>query len=482
MSATLKSKAIHGIFWSSLERIAQQGTQFVITIILARLLVPEQFGLIGMLFVFIALAWVFLDSGFGSALIQKKEATVVDECSMFYFNILVGFLGTGLLCAAAPWIAAFYRQPILTPLTRVLSLAILLNSFASVQTTLLSKRLDFKTQLKVNVAATGLSGTIAIALAIKGFGVWSLVGEYVGNSFFRSLFLWCLSPWRPKPVFSFRSLREMFTFGSRLLASSLLNTIFDNIYPVIIGRLFSATQLGLYASASRIQRLPTLNITGVVIRVAFPVFSMIQDDPVHLKRSMRKAATVLAFVFFPLMTGLALLARPLVHLLLREEWIALVPWLQLLCLAGVLYPFHALHLNLLTAKGRSDLFFRLEVLKKILTLVAVVVTYRWGVTAMIWGQVVLSALCYYINSYYTNRLIHYSLREQLADLAPYAMTSILMGMSLYGIQAVPFPENGLSLVLAVLMGGTLYLALSRLLGLSALIETTQVVARSLSRP
>ncbi len=476
MTHSLKSRAVNGLFWSLLDRIGQQGIHFIVVIILARLLAPDEFGLIGMIAVFIAVARVFITGGFDAALIQKKDATDVDESSMFYLNIFAGSLVAGLLCLISPWVADLYNRPILRPLTCALSVTLVIDSFASVQTALLSKRIDFKTQLKVGVTATVLSGTIGIIMAVKGFGVWSLVGQHVGRSVFRSLLLWLFNTWRPKLVFSVRSLRAMFRFGSNLLASSLLSTIFENIHLVVIGKLFSATDLGLYSGAHRIQRLPMLSITAVVIQVVFPTFSMIQDDPVRLKHAMRKATTMLAFVYFPLMIGLAVLARPLVYLLLTERWTALIPWLQLLCVAGLLYPFYGLHLNLLKAKGRSDLYFRLEVFKKVLMVVTIAIAFRWGVTGLIYGQIVQSFLCYNINSYYTKRLIHYTFKEQLADLTPYAAMSVLMGTSLYGIRLVAFTGNGLLLLMGVLVGGALYIALSYVFRLSAVVETALVLA------
>jgi teichuronic acid exporter len=475
MSATLKSKAIGGVFWSFLERVGQQGISFFIGIILARLLLPEQFGLVGMLSLFIEIARAFVDSGFGAALIQRKKATDADVCSIFYFNLLVGLLAMGLLCLLAPWAADFYQQPILTPLMRVLSVTLVINSFAGVHTALLSKRIDFKTQLKVSVAATLLSGVIGITLAVRGFGVWSLAAQYISNSLFRTTFLWALNTWRPKLIFRFAALREMFGFGSKLLASGLINTMFENIYLVVIGRLFSASHLGLYVGARRVQNMATANITGVVTQVAFPVFSTLQDDPVRLKRSMRKAMVMLALVNFPIMAGLTLVARPVICLLMTEKWAAAVPWLQLLCLAGLLYPFQALHLNVLMARGRSDLFFRLEVIKKILIVMLIALTYRWGVTGMLWGQVAMSVLGYYINSYYTTRLIGYRLGEQFADLAPYAAVSALMGGGVYLVHFVPFLGDALLLVAEILLGMALYVVLSGVLRLPAFLETVHAV-------
>jgi teichuronic acid exporter len=471
----LKAKALHAVLWSFLERVGQQGIQFVITIILARLLLPAQFGLVGMLTIFMELARVFIDSGFGAALVQRKETTSVEECSMFYFNILVGVLAAGLLCAASPWIARFYGQPILTPLACALSVTLVLHSLAGVQTALLNKRIDFKTLLKVSMSASALSGAIGIVMALRGCGVWSLVGQYIAASFFRTLLLWRLNTWRPRLVFHLAALRELFRFGSCLLASSLLNTTFENIYLVVIGRLFAPAQLGLYAGARRIQNMATLNITGVVTQVAFPVFAMIQDDPARLKRSMRKAMATLALVNFPVMVGLALAARPLVYVLLTEKWAACIPWMQLLCVAGLLYPFQSLHLNVLKAQGRSDLFFVLEIIKKVLVVILIVATYRWGVTGLIWGQVIMSGLGYYINSYYTSRLIRYRLWEQLADLAPYAAVSALMALGLYGVQLLPFAGDKLLLSVMVLLGILVYVLLSYAFHLSAFLEMARAI-------
>jgi teichuronic acid exporter len=475
MNATLKSKAIGGVFWSFLDRVGQQGIAFLIAVLLARFLTPAQFGLVGMLSIFIDIARVFIDSGFGAALIQRKKVTEVDECSIFYFGIVAGLVAAGLLCVGAPWIARFYGQPILTPLMYALSVTLVLPSLSSVQNALLSKRIDFKTQLKINLSATVLSGIIGVTMAVQGCGVWSLAAQYIGNNVFRTVLFWWLVSWRPRWQFSLAALREMFSFGSRLLASTLLNTIFENLYLVVIGKLFSTTHLGLYSGARKIQGVATANVTGVVMQVAFPVFSAIQDDAARLKRSMRKAMMMLALINFPLMAGLAVTARPVVQVLLTEKWAAAVPWLQILCLANLLYPFHSLHLNLLTAKGRSDLFFRLEVLKKVLAVVLIALTCFWGVTGILWGQVAMSVLGYYINSYYTTRLIGYHLREQIVDLLPYAAVSALMGGSVYLVQFVPFAHDALLLVVEVLLGVALYVVLSGVLRLPAFLETVHAV-------
>ncbi|MFC1761262.1 lipopolysaccharide biosynthesis protein [Planctomycetota bacterium] len=481
MSRSLKSKTIHGLGWSFLERIGQQGIQFIIGIILARLLLPEQFGLITMLTIFMAIAQTFINSGFGQALIQKKDTTLVDECSIFYFNILVGFLAAGLLCLVAPWIAAFYKQPILTPLTRVLSLNLIINAFGLVQTTLLTRNLDFKTQLKVSVIATALSGTIGVTLALNGFGVWSLVAQSLSANFFRTALLWLFHHWRPAWAFSYASLRIMFAFGSKLLCARLVATIFDNMYLIVIGKMFSAVDLGFYSRAKGIQQLPVMNISATVGRVTFPVFSSVQDDKARLKRGVRKALMTLVMVNFPLMIGLAIVARPLVLVLLTDKWLPCVPYLQLLCVVGMLYPLHAINVNVLLAQGRSDLNLRLNLLKNTLKVVFLAITWRWGIEAILWGQIVLSLLCYFLNAHYTAILIKYSVQEQVRDLSPYLGVAGIMGVGVYALKYTITGSVALLLGVQVAMGIILFIGLCRIFRLLAYEEVWQIFRQKLGQ-
>lgn len=449
--------------------------QFIIGIVLARLLFPEQFGLIGMLMIFMAVSQAFLDSGFGAALIQKRNASQTDICSIFYFNILVGLLAAGLLCLFAPWIAAFYNQPILTSLTRALSLTIVINSFGLIQGVLLVRAINFKTQTKVSLIAGTLSGLIGIILAVMGFGVWSLVIQQIASSFFRTSFLWFYSSWRPELIFSFNSLREMFGFGSRLLFSSLLNQIFDNIYFVVIGRLFSAADLGFFTRAKTLNDLPSQTLGEMVGRVTFPVFSTIQDDPVRLKRGLKKALTTLALVNFPMMIGLALIARPLVLALLTEKWSGSVPFLQLLCIAGLLFPLHLINLNALQSLGRSDLFLRLEIIKKVLVVVNIAITWRWGISAMIIGMIVTSLIGYYLNTYYTGRLLRYPMGEQVKDMMPYLLVSAVMGVAVYAVGLLLSTHIWSLLAVQISLGIIAYIILCRVFRLNAFMEIWQAI-------
>jgi len=470
MSPSFKTKTIHGLFWSFLERIGQQGIQFAISVILARLLLPEEFGLIAMLWVFIAIAQSLVNSGLGQALIQKQDAKYIDECSIFYFNILVGFLAAGFLCLAAPWIAGFYKQPQLIGLTCVMSLNMIINAFGLVHNALLTKKINFKTQLKVSVMATVISGTIGIVMAFKGSGVWSLVAQSLTNSLFRTIFLWFFTTWRPALVFSFDSLRGMFRFGSRLLASGLLDTIFQNIYIIVIGKIFSAADLGFYSRAKRFQELPVLNMSNIISRVTFPVFSAVQDDKQRLKRGVRKALIMLVMINFPMMIGLAIVARPLVLILLTEKWAPCIPYLQLLCAVGMLYPLHAINLNVLMAQGRSDLFFRLEILKKILLVVAIAVTYRWGIMALIYGQIGTSCIAYVLNSYYSGKMLDYPITEQIKDLLPSLALACIMGGGVYALHYTPIVNQSMLLLIQIMTGIVLYAVLSYVFRIASFME------------
>jgi teichuronic acid exporter len=461
--------------------MGQQGIQFVITIILARLLSPEEFGLIAMLTIFILLAQSFIDSGFGQALIQKKFTTNVDESSIFFFNIVLGILAAGVLYCLASWIAAFYKQPILIPMTRVLSLNLIINSFGLIHTTLLTKRLDFKTQMKVSLIATVFSGIVGVIMAYRGLGAWSLIAQLLINSMVRTVLLWFFHSWRPAWVFSCKSLRDMFSFGSKLLLSGILNTIFDNIYLIAIGKLFSATDLGYYSRAQGLQKLPVNSISVTVGNIAFSVFSSLQDDAAKLKRGCRKALTMILMINTPLMIGLAVVAKPLVLVLLTDKWAPCTPYLRLLCVVGILFPIHLINLNVLSSQGRSDIFLRLEILKKVMVVIAIVVTYRVGISAMILGQIVTSCLSVFINTYYTGMLAKYPFTEQVRDFLPSFVLASVMGVGISLLSYVPFPNQVALLGTQITVGVLIYLALCCLFKLSSFEEALQVVQAQLTK-
>ncbi len=466
----MKTKTINALSWNFLESVGLKGIQFLITIVLARILYPEQFGLMGMLTIFIAVAQTLYDSGFGAALIQKREVNQVELCSVFYINILLALLIAGILCIVAPWIAEFYKETILTPMTRLLSLTIVINSLGLIQSIIFTKEINFKKQTQISLIANVLSGSSAIVMAVNGYGVWSLVIQQIINASVVSVCLWCLSPWRPSYLFSIDALWGMYNYGSRLFMSRLLYQVFDNIYYLVIGRLFSVTALGLFTRARALQETPTHILAGVSTRVTFPIFSSIQDDVQKIKRGLKKALILLTLVNFPLMIGMIVVAKPMVLLLLTEKWLGCVTYLQLLCLVGLLYPVHAINLNVLQSLGRSDLFLRLEIIKQLLIVINIILTWKLGIEAMIIGMFILSIISWLLHGYYIRELINYSLKEQLLDIIPYMIISLVMGSLVYGIGLYSFQNELMLLVTQIVSGIAIYILLCRVYCPSVFME------------
>lgn len=453
----LKEKTLTGMFWNLLERVGLRVAQFLPTIFLARLLSPDEFGLIGMLTIFILLAQTFLDSGFGMALIQKKDADHTDECSIFYFNLLVGLVLVLILYGSAPHIARFYAQPLLTPLTRWLSLGILLNSFSLIQTALLTRALDFKALLKANLIATLVGDAAGVTAAFLGLGVWSLVIQTVTNSALSALILWFISPWRPSWRFSLAALKSMFGFGSNMLFSSLLATVFDNLYQVFIGKVFSAATLGYYTRANSLKGIVIDTTSSTFARVLFPALSTIQDNTARVRQAYRKAILLVTFVHFPLMLGLMVVAAPLITLLFSGKWHESILFFQLMCLSGLLYPLQLINLEILKVKGRSDLFLRLALIKRALIIAMILLTFRWGVTAMLIGQIFNTLIAYGINSYYAERLIEYPTSRQMADMFPNLLFAVLAAVGMWGVGRLVRQPDWLMLLVQVATGAVLFI-------------------------
>jgi O-antigen/teichoic acid export membrane protein len=470
MSDNLKNQTINSVIWSSYDRFGSQLIAFVISVILARELAPEVFGLIAMLNIFLAIGQSFVDSGFGSALIQRKNTTEEHYSSVFYFNIMIGILMAVVLYFSAPLIASFFEQEILVSLSRVLALKFLILPFGLIQMNLLVKDLNFKSRTKVNIAATTLSGIIGVAMAFSGFGVWSLVAKMITRDIFSSIFLWIFNSWRPSRVFSFKAIKELFSFGSRMFFSGLLNVLFNNLYQIVIGRLFSPADLGYYTRARTLEQLPARNISEIVSTVTFSSFSKVQDDYNRLKSGMKMAVNYLMYINLPMMVGLALVARPLVIVLLTEKWLPSVTFIHILCLTGILFPLQVMNLNILKAKGRSDLYLRLEIFKKILTILNIAIAYRWGIIALIWGQVIVSFLSYYINSYFTGKLLDYGILKQLKDIIPYILQTFLMAVIVYAINFIGFSSDFVLLITQISTGLIVYFVFSILFKLPVLFD------------
>jgi teichuronic acid exporter len=482
MTSSLKARAARGVFWTALNQVGSQGVQLVTGIILARLLIPAEFGLIAMLMVFMGIATSFVDSGFGAALIQKQNLNSADTSTVFYFNLMAGGALTLILYTLAPMISQFYDEPVLTPLTRVLALNVIINAFGVVQTNLLTKYLEFRRQTIATVTGTLIGGAVGIVMAVQGFGVWSLVAQSLTGNAARTVSLWFVSDWRPVGSLSIAALRFMFGFGSRLLASGMIFTVVNNMHSLVIGKLFAAAELGLFTQARRLQELPTVGMTGILSQVAFPIFASIQDDNQRLRRGFQKALTTAVFVNFPLMIGLSACAKPTVILLLTEKWLPCVPYLQLFCIVGMTYPLHVINLNLLIAKGRSDQFLKLEIIKQVLVLVGIALSWPFGVSGLIIGQIVVSVISYYLNGHYAGKLIDYSFRQQSRDIAPYLGAAIVMGVVIYAVTWFSTEMPISILIIQVGVGVGIYLAACRLFRLSALAEIWSMVRQKVSLP
>jgi teichuronic acid exporter len=418
--------AISALRWSAIDAAGRRGVTFAVTIILARLLSPLEFGLVGMISIFTALASAIVDSGFGAALIQRNTITESDKSSVFYFNAAVGAVGGTMLFLSASPVAHFYRQPILLPMVRWMALNLFIESLGVAQVALLTRSLDFRSQFKAGFLALLVSGLVAVSMAASGWGVWSLVAQTVLSTTVFTATVWILCSWRPRTRFNPSSLRSLARFGSPLLCASFLNVVFDRVQMLIIGKAYSANQLGYYSRAFNTQQLPSSLLSTIVGRVMFPVFAQRSDDIHNLRRNVKSALAGLMLFTLPIMTALAITARPLVLVLFGEKWLPSVPYLQLLSVAGLCWPIHIINLNVTMAVGRTNLFLRLELVKKLLIALGVVCTFKISVIAMVWATVIVSVLSTTINSYYSERLIHYGFRKQIADLMPYLGASFLM--------------------------------------------------------
>lgn len=427
----LRQKTLVGIIWTFFEQLFRSGIQSITTLILAWFLLPEDFGLMAMITVFFSIASSLTDSGFGQALIRKIDVNQIDYSTAFYTNLVLGFVVYALLCISAPTIASFYNESRLVLLVRIVGLVVIINSFHLVQVADLTQKINFGIQFKVTLPSAIFSGIVAILMAAMGFGIWSLVAQMLVSSFMTTFLYWIVNKWRPIKEFSFRSLKEMFNFGSKLMASSILDVTFQNIYTVVIGKLFSATSAGYYFFSLQIQQTIVSLLTNTVQKVTYPALSTIQDNNTALKEFYRKIIQAVSYIIFPLLIILMVLAKSLFSLFLKDSWLPAVPYLRLLCVVGLLYPLHAINLNILKVKGRSDLFLYLELVKKLMITIVIAISIHFGIYGILIGQIVTSILAYVPNSYYSTKLINYSIKEQLNDFVPTLLLASAMGCFMY---------------------------------------------------
>lgn len=452
---TLKKKAVNATLWNILEVGTKHFVSLGISIIIARLVLPESFGAVAMLSIFMSIAGTFIDSGMGTALLRKTDRTDIDCCTVFYFNFAVSGLFCIILCLCAPLIADFYNMPILTPMTRVLALSLIIGPFAIVQRTLFTADLAFKVLTKFNIFSQILSGLIGIVLAYLDFQVWALLAQSISSTLINTIVVWFKSSWRPKWLFSWKSFRELFGFGSKMLASGLLNTIFTNLYGVVIGKVYTASDLAYYNRATSLTNITSMVPTSVLGSVTFPVLCKLQHDQDALRQGYRRILRLSAFVVFPICLGLGGVAYPLINVLYTKTWIFTAGLLQIIVFSFMWYPIHSINLNYLMVAGRSDLFFKLEVIKKIQTIIILCVTVPFGIKAMCWGSVIAQPIGLFINCYYTGKFLNLSLWKQLNDIKLTFLLSVSMFIGIHFLAKI-LGDGIISLIVCIATGVIFY--------------------------
>jgi len=456
--------------WSGLDLLLRQGVQFGVSIALARLLTPADFGTVALLYLFVGIASLFIDTGFSAALVQRSEITKDDASSVFWFNVGAGALVALSLCAASPAIAAFYSMPVLIPLTCIMAANLFVTSLSSVHLTLLTKKLDFKTQAKIGFVATLVSGAVAVAMAWRGAGVWSLGVQVLVASVVTAILAWTLHEWRPLFRCSIASLRSLFRFSGYLFVYFSLDTIYSRLYTVIIGKLYSTSDLGLYSRADSTQRMPTSLLTGTIHRASFPIFAAASQDKELLRRGLRKAMLGLMWLNVPAMLGILVTAKPLILTLFGDQWLGSVTPLRVLCLSGILQPMQSLNGSVLMAQGHSKLLLKAEMILRVIGVITVIAASPFGVLAIAWSAVVYSVAGFLLKAHYSEALLGYSKVQQIRDMAPIAAVSTGMVLTVLLVSRLLHISSAGLLIAQVALGIGAYLVFSMVFKLEAFAE------------
>ena len=468
-SVASKKSILSSLLWKYFERTGNQLIQFVVQIILARLLLPADFGVIALLMVFIHLAQVFVQSGFSTALIQAKNPDDRDFSSVFYLSLGVAGILYIVLFISAPAISAFYKMPDLTRVLRVLSLILFFGAVNSIQNAVVSREFKFKQLFYSSLGAILISGTIGVYLAYAGYGTWALVWQQLSNALFLCLIMWITVKWRPKLLFSLDRLSKLFSFGWKLLVSALLDTGYREMQSLVIGKMFSAADLGFYNRGRMFPQVVVGNIDGSIQSIMLPALSQVQDDPRRIKEMMRRAITMSAFIIAPLMAGMIATAEPIVRIVLTDKWLPSVPFMQICCISFIFYPIHTANLTAINAVGRSDIFLKLEIYKKLLGIAVLVVTiilFR-SVIAIAWSAVLSGIISTFINAYPNKRLIGYTYSEQMKDLTPSFLISAIMGVCVYFLRFWDAPIYQI-LLLQISCGVIIYAVLAKIMKIESM--------------
>ena len=434
-----------------------------------------------MISVFIALGKRLLDAGLGQSLIRTTQLDEDDYSTVFFFNLAASIVIYMLLFFSANAVAIFFSQPTLVEILRWYGLVFIINSFAIIQTTKMTRELDFKTQMKVSLPSVVFSGVVGILMAINGYGVWSLVGQGISQALASAAQLWWHSSWRPKLIFDVTKFKLHFNYGFKLTLSGVIDTVFTNIYSIILGRFFAVQQVGYFQRADSLKQLPVTNISSVIEKVSFPLFAQIKDDDVKLKDVYKRILKLVTFIIAPTLLFMAVLAEPLFILLFTEKWLPSVPYFQILCWAGILFPIHSYNLNILKVKGRSDLFLKLEIIKKVLTVIALVIGFQFGIYGILYSSLAVSVLAFWINTYYTDRFINYSSGQQALDILPAILLAILCSGVVYSVHMSLhdiLTYDILRVIVPSILGVLVYIILSKLLKFSAIVELQSILKKN----
>ena len=475
-----KNIILDNFIWRFAERCGAQLVTAVVTLLLARILMPEDYGRTALVAVFINILQVFIDSGLGTALIQKKDADDLDFSSVFYFNFAVCLVLYAGMFIAAPYIAAFYKDPSLTPVVPVASLTLVFSGVKGIQQAYVSRNMLFKRFFFATLGGTLFSAFLGLGMAYAGFGVWALVAQQLSNTAIDTLILWLTVHWRPKAVFSWQRLKGLLSYGWRLLASSLLDTVYNNLRSLVIGRVYTSADLAFYNEGMLAPDTIAVNVDSSIDSVLLPAMSAVQDEPARVKNMTRRAIKTCVYVIAPLMMAMFFCAKPLVRLVLTEKWLPCVPYLRIFCITYMFYPIHTANLNAIKAMGRSGVYLKLEIIKKIMGLTLLLLTYHISVMAMAYSLILSSLLSQLINTWPNRKLLDYRYLEQLKDILPSILLAVFMGCCMWLVNLAHLPDI-VTLVIQILIGAAVYLGGSALLKLDTFEYLWNVVKPKIQR-
>lgn len=477
----LKNKTISGMMWSAVGKVGTLTINFLSNLVLARLLMPADFDCIGMLAIFLAVSNIFIQGGLGAALIQKKEPTELDYSTVFYWNLAFAILFYGLLFALAPSIANFYGLSILQPMLRVQGIVLLIQSFAIVQITKLQKEMNFKALAIRNMAAAFAGTLIAIPMAFRGYGAWSLIASAITAAIINVLLLWKMSSWRPSWEFSLTSLKQLFSFGGLMLLSSLAETLYTNLQGLIIGKRFPSGNLGYYMQAKKLEEVPVTGLSSIVNEVTFPAFASIQNDPERLLAGVRKSTKALSFLNFPMMILLIIIAQPLITLLYGSKWDTSVPYFQILCISGLIYTINTLNSNVIKSLGKGKIYFVIQITKRIIGIGLILFGMRYGIYGLLWATACSAYISFIINASVNKKLINYGIFRQLGDVGIFLLLAAFTGVITYGIGQLLPCHLYLTMLLQLLIYPTVYIIFAKLLKMEELTIYTDIITKSIHR-